>query len=463
MNILKTLIRITILLAFISCNTNKRGPDINSEKKLIFNATIITMNQNLDILENAYMLIRNNIISEIGVGEVPDVDGYKIDAKDKILIPGFINTHTHLPMTIFRGLSDDKALDDWLNNYIWPAEKKFLNEKTIALGTQLGLIEMIRSGTVCFNDNYFFAETIARETEKSGMRAVISETILDFPTNSYRNTEEAFKISKEFIAKWKTHNYIHPAICCHSIYTVSRENLVKVKNLASEYLVPINIHISETFSEVENCIKTNGKSPVEYLYDLEFFKEKILAAHCVWFDEEDMEIFLKNNVSVLHNPTSNLKLASGIAPVPDYLNKGINVALGTDGAASNNNLDMLEEARLAALLHKGNSMDPEVLDAQTALKMLTINGAKALGLENITGSLEIGKRADLILIDKNSAENVPSYDYYSTIIYSTNSSSVNTVIVEGKILMIDRELITIDERDVIIRVKELREKIAKGI
>jgi len=417
------------------------------------------MNQDLDILEDAYLLIEDNIITKIGEGKVPDIDGFKIDARDQILMPGFINTHTHLPMTIFRGLSDDKALEDWLNNYIWPAEKKFLSKETVALGTQLGLIEMIKSGTVCFNDNYFFAETIARETEKAGMRGVISETLLDFPTNSYQNIEEAFKISEEFVTKWKGHKFIHPAICCHSVYTVSQENLVRAKNLAAKYKLPINIHISETSSEVENCYETNGKSPVEYLDELEFFDEKILAAHCVWLDESDMEIFVKKNISVLHNPTSNLKLASGIAPVPEYLNKGINVALGTDGAASNNNLDMLEEARLAALIHKGNSMDPEILDARTALKMLTINGAKALGIEKITGSLEAGKRADMILIDKNSAENIPAFNYFSTIIYSTNSSSINTVIVDGRILMINRELKTIDESDVMKGIKDLQKQI----
>lgn len=446
-------------LTCINCTGNKTITDINSEKKLIYNATILTMNGDMDVLEDAYLIIENNIISEIGEGGVPDIDGFKIDAKDQILMPGFINTHTHIPMTIFRGLSDDKPLDEWLNNYIWPAEKKFLSEETVALGTQLGLIEMIKSGTTCFNDNYFFVETIASETEKAGMRAMLSETILDFSTNSYSNVDEAFEISEEFANNWKGNNIIHPAICCHSVYACNEENLLRAKTMAEKYHIPINIHISETSFEVDDCIEAHAKSPVAYLHSLGFLDEEIIAAHCVWLDENDMNIFRDTKVSISHNPSSNLKLASGMAPIDQYLKKGIVVAIGTDGAASNNNLDMLEEARLAALLHKGLKMDPEIMDAKTVIKMLTINGAKALGLDNITGSIEPGKRADMILINKNSAENIPSYDYYSTIIYSTNSSSVNTVIIDGRIIMLDKKIKTIDESAVFNQVRKLQKRI----
>ncbi len=459
MQIIKNIALILLIVLCINCTGNKSPNDIDSEKKLIFNATILTMNDNMEILEDAYLIIENNVILEIGVGEEPDIDGYKIDAKDQILMPGFVNTHTHIPMTIFRGLSDDKPLDEWLNNYIWPAEKKNLNEETVALGTKLGLIEMIKSGTVCYNDNYFFVETIARETEKAGMRAMLCETILDFPTNSYDNSEQAFNITEEFINKWQGNNIIHPAICCHSVYACNKENLVKAKEIAAKYNVPINIHVSETSSEVENCIIEHGESPVKYLDELNMFDEKIIAAHCVWLDENDINIMKDKNVGISHNPTSNLKLASGIAPVPSFMEKELIVGIGTDGAASNNNLDLLEETRLAALLYKGTSMNPEVMDAQTMINMLTINGAKALGLSDITGSIEKGKRADMILINRNSAENIPSYDYYSTIIYSTNSSTVNTVIIDGRIIMLDKELKTINESNVFKQVRELKKQI----
>jgi len=461
MNKIRIIIFLLLIFFSLNCTNSNNREDINSEKKLIFNATILTMNNKMEILEDAYILIENNLIVEIGTGDIPDIDAYEIDAQDQILLPGFINTHTHIPMTIFRGLSDDKPLDEWLNNYIWPAEKKFLNERNVALGTQLGLIEMIKSGTVCFNDNYFFADIIARETEKVGLRAVISETILDFPTNSYNNIDEAFILTENFISNWHEHNYIHPAICCHSVYACDKENLLRAKEIAAKYNLPINIHISETSFEVDESMEKNGKSPVEYLYDLGFFQEKVFAAHCVWLNDKDIEILQNNNVSISHNPTSNLKLSSGIAPIPYYLKKGLLVSLGTDGAASNNNLDMLEEARLAAILHKGTSMDPETMDANTVLKMLTIDGARAIGLDEITGSIEKGKRADMILIDKNSPENIPSYDYYSTLVYSTNSSSVNTVIVDGNVIMLDKEIKTIDESIVYSQVRELKKQIRR--
>ncbi|MFC2121589.1 amidohydrolase family protein [Bacteroidota bacterium] len=451
------------LLGFMNCSVIRKIHGTDSNKKMIFNATIITMNKESDIIENAYLIIDNNIITEIGEGPPPQFNGYTIDAKNQILLPGLINSHTHIPMTIFRGIADDLPLDIWLNKYIWPAEKMFLSEETVSIGTQLGLLEMIQSGTTTYIDNYFFSETIAKETEKSGIRGVIGETILDFPTNSYKNTDEALDIAEKLILKWRNHPHIHPAVTPHSVYVCSKETLEKSSALASKYNVAVTTHVSETSKEVDDFVKENGIRPPEYLYNLGLFNNTVKAAHCVWLNDNDIEIFRKNNISISHNPSSNLKLASGIAPVQKYIDSGINVCIGTDGAASNNNLDLLEEVRLAALLHKGVTNNPEAIDAETALRMITINGAKALGMENIIGSVEIGKRADIILINKMHASNVPIYDYYSTIIYSTNSSSVETVIVDGKILMLNKKLFTLNEEDIFEKTINLKSRIEKYI
>ncbi|MTI32202.1 amidohydrolase [Cytophagales bacterium RKSG123] len=431
--------------------------------KLIKNATILTMNSESEIIEKGYIIIKDNKITEIGEGEPPKFSGLTIDAKGQFLMPGFVNTHSHIPMTIFRGIADDLPLEEWLNNYIWPVENKFLTEETVALGTRLGLVEMIRSGTTCFNDMYFYTESIAQEVESAGMRAVIGEGLLEFPTASYQTIEEAFAITKEFIEKWNGHEIIHPAVSPHAIYTSSPETLKKAYNIAESYDVPYHIHISESRNEVEQAKKEKGESPVQYLDRLGVLSERTIGAHCVWLDEDDMVTFQKRGVNVSHNISSNLKLASGIAPIPQYLDKNINVAIGTDGAASNNNLDMLEETHLAALVHKGNSLDPEVVDALTAMKMATINGAKALGLEKITGSLEVGKRADMILIETNHSYMVPNYNPYSTLIYSANSGAVSTVMVDGKLLMHDKKLMTLNEEAIFEEVNHLKQAIQNSL
>ncbi len=419
------------------------------------NAVIITINKCMDIIKNGYITVNGNKIIDIGTGE-PKSGGITIDVGGKIIMPGFVNAHTHMPMTLYRGIADDLPLMEWLEEHIWPAEAKYTTEENVRIGARLGLAEMIKTGTTTFCDMYFFADAVAEETEKAGLRSVMGEGILEFATNSFEHSKAALEKAENFIKKWSGNKLIHPAVIFHATYTCKKNTLIKVKEMAEKYKVPMTTHISETKGEVENVTYEQGKNPVQYLKELKLLNNKLTGAHCVWLTEYDQKDFAKHGTSIAHCPTSNLKLGSGIAPIPDYLKKGINVALGTDGAASNNNLDMVEEMRLAALLHKGNTLNPTVVNAKTAIKMATINGAKALGLDNIIGSLEVGKRADFIIIDTENTFMTPIYDYYSAIVYSMNSSCIETVVVNGKELMVGRELVTLNENLIVEQVKSLK-------
>jgi len=410
--------------------------------KTIYNAVIITMDANLTVIKNGYITIKNNIITEIGEGQ-PKLSHNLYDVGGMIIIPGFVNAHTHLPMTMYRGIADDLPLKEWLENHIWPAEAENTFEDNVRKAAKLGLKEMIKTGTTTFCDMYFFADAVAQETEKAGLRAVMNEAILDFPTNSYKTVDEAFSKVIRFAEKWENNNLINPAAIFHSVYSCSEKTLARIKKTAERYNLQISTHISETQDEVKSVKESTGVTPARHLYNSGLLTDKTLVAHCVWLIEDEQQLFAKTKANVVHCPTSNLKLGSGIAPVHKYIEQGINVALGTDGCASNNNLDMVEEMRLAALIHKGNNLNPTLINARQALQMATINGAKALGLDKITGSIEKGKRADLLLIDIKNTFMQPIYDYYSAIVYSMNSSCIDTVIVDGKVLMENRELRTL--------------------
>ncbi len=418
--------------------------NLNKKIKTIYNATIISMNKSMEIIEDAFITIENDKITTLGKGKPTNTENL-INANGKIIMPGFINAHTHLPMTLYRGIADDLPLHTWLEEHIWPAEAKYTNEKNVRKGSKLGLAEMIKTGTTTFADMYFFSDAIAEETEKAGMRAVMGEAILDFPTNSYKKTAEAISKAVNFIEKWKSSNLINPALIFHSTYTVQKETLLTIKELAKKHNVRLHTHASETQKEVKLVKDAQQLNPIEYLNSLGLLKQGLTAAHCVWTTESDWKLFAQNNTSVAHCPSSNLKLGSGIAPIPQMLKAGVNIAIGTDGCASNNNLDMVEEMRLTALLHKGTSLDPTVIPAKEALKMATINGAKALGLEKQIGSIEVGKQADLLLIDTQNTFMHPIFDYYSAIVYSMNSGCIDTVLVNGKVLMQGKELTTLDE------------------
>lgn len=428
-------------------------------KKIIYNAHIITMNANLDIIPNGSLLIENGKISRISGETIRDDDAEMTDAKGMYVMPGFINTHTHLPMTMLRGYADDLPLHEWLTDHIFPAEARWVNAENVRLATRLALIEMIKSGTTCFNDMYFFEDVIAEEARKAGIRGVMGESVIDFPTASFRTVDEGLAICEALIRKWQGDPIIHPSVCVHAPYTCSKETLIKTKQLADKYHTLLQIHVAETRKEVEDITAQTGMPPVEYLHSIGLLDRNVIAAHCVWLNEKEVELMATSGTSIGHCPKSNLKLASGIADTDTYAKAGINVSLGTDGTASNNTLDMVEEMRFAALLPKVVHYNPEAVNARAALQMATINGAKALGLDAITGSLEAGKSADLIFVHAASSNMIPVYDEYSAIVYAMNSKNVRSSMVNGEWIMKDRMLLHIDKEETLAAMERLASRV----
>lgn len=428
-------------------------------KKIIYNAHIITMNANLDIIPNGSLLIENGKIREISGETIRDDDAEMTDAEGMYVMPGFINTHTHLPMTMLRGYADDLPLHEWLTDHIFPAEARWVNAENVRLATRLAFIEMIKSGTTCFNDMYFFEDVIAEEARKAGIRGVMGESVIDFPTASFRTVDEGLAICEALIRKWQGDPIIHPSVCVHAPYTCSKETLIKTKRLADKYHTLLQIHVSETRKEVEDITAQTGMPPVEYLHSIGLLDRNVIAAHCVWLNEKEVELMATSGTSIGHCPKSNLKLASGIADTDTYAKAGINVSLGTDGTASNNTLDMVEEMRFAALLPKVVHYNPEAVNARAALQMATINGAKALGLDAITGSLEAGKSADMIFVHAASSNMIPVYDEYSAIVYAMNSKNVRSSMVNGEWIMKDRMLLHIDKEETLAAMERLASRV----
>ena len=409
------------------------------------------------------LLIKDDLISEIADEIDEGKAGKIIDAEGKILLPGLINTHTHLSMTLFRGLADDLSLDSWLNDHIWPMEAN-LNGDYCYIGALLGAVELIKSGTTTFSDMYFYMEDVARAVDDAGIRAVLSYGMIDFGDaerreNEIRENLELFKACNG-MADGRIKVFLGP----HSPYTASEELLVKVRELADEYNMGIHIHVSETQKEINDSMEERGIRPFEYLEKIGLLGPDVVAAHCVWLSDEEIEIIKKHDVKVSHNPCSNMKLASGVAPVSKLMEKGVCVSIGTDGASSNNNLDLIEELKTASLLQKVSTLDPKVVSSDEAIQMATIRGAEALGLDSQIGSIEVGKKADLILIDTNAANMTPdSSNITSNIVYSANGSNVDTTICNGKILMENKKLTVLDEDEIYAKarqaIKELKEAI----
>ena len=409
------------------------------------------------------LLIKDDLIAEIADEIDEGKAGKIIDAEGKILLPGLINTHTHLSMTLFRGLADDLSLDSWLNDHIWPMEAN-LNGDYCYIGALLGAVELIKSGTTTFSDMYFYMEDVARAVDDAGIRAVLSYGMIDFGDAEKRENEikenlELFKACNG-MADGRIKVFLGP----HSPYTASEELLVKVRELADEYNMGIHIHVSETQKEINDSLEQRGIRPFEYLEKIGLLGPDVVAAHCVWLSDEEIEIIKKHDVKVSHNPCSNMKLASGVAPVSKLMEKGVCVSIGTDGASSNNNLDLIEELKTASLLQKVSTLDPKVVSSDEAIQMATIRGAEALGLDSQIGSIEVGKKADLILIDTNAANMTPdSSNITSNIVYSANGSNVDTTICNGKILMENKKLTVLDEDEIYAKarqaIKELKEAI----
>ena len=399
----------------------------------------------------------NHILSSYSATNVFDCGG-------KVLMPGFINTHTHIPMTMLRGLSDDLRLDVWLLGYMMPVEREFVSPEFVALGTKIGCAEFIRTGVTCFNDMYYFEETVAETTAEIGLRAVCSESVMKFPTPDAHSYEESLEYTRDFMIKYKNHPLIIPSVAPHAPYTCPPEILKACTNLANEFDSPLHIHISETKEEVENMRKENGMPVVPWVKKQGVFEAKTIAAHCVHIDEGEIRTLEHSNVGVAHNPSSNLKLASGIAPITKMLEIGLNVGIGTDGTASNNDLDFFEEIRLANFIAKGSTGDPTVMPAKQTIEMATRMGAMALHIGHLTGSLEVGKRADLILIDLATIHNSPQFSHnpdgvYAQIVYAGKSSDVTDVMVNGKWIMSNRVIAALDEQDLIRQSQEYAKEI----
>ena len=422
---------------------------------------ILTMNEKDEVIEDGAVVIENEKITKIS--KISDIENenfdYIIDDRPNILLPGFINTHTHIAMVGFRGFADDKDLMDWLNNYIWPAENRAVDREFIKIASLLAICEMIRTGTTTYNDMYFFQEITAEISREIGIRAFLGEGLIDFPTPSFKNPEEGLKIVQSFIENYLNDEYIHPTLCLHAPYSCSKDLILKGYEIAKKYNIPIHMHVAETKSEIEIIKNKYGLTPVRYLNSIGVLNHKFISAHSVYLDDEEIEIYKNYNVGVAHNPQSNMKLSSGIAPIVKMLNKNINVGLATDGTASNNNLDMIDEMRSCALIHKVHLLDPKVVSAKEVLKMATIYGAKVLGIDNIVGSIEINKKADLITISLNSFHLMPIYDPYSAIVYSANGLDVSSVLINGKILMEKGELKFIDFEEVKYNAQKLKQKV----
>jgi 5-methylthioadenosine/S-adenosylhomocysteine deaminase len=367
-----------------------------------------------------------------------------IDATGQLVLPGLINTHTHAPMVLYRGLADDLALADWLNTYIFPAEAKTVSPDFVRAGTRLAALEMIESGTTTFADMYYFEEEIAKETKAAGLRAVLGQTIIQFPVADAKTPADALARADAFIKAFKGDPLITPAVAPHAMYTLDGPTLKAARELSRQHSVPTLIHLAETRDEIKTAQERFALSPTAYLDSLGFLGPGVLAAHGVWVSEPEIALLRQRGVSVSHNPESNMKLASGTAPVTGYLRAGVALGLGTDGAASNNDLDMFEAMRVASLLAKLQSNDPRAVGAATALEMATMGGARALGLERLTGSLERGKRADLIVVDVSSARQTPLYDPVSHVVYTTRGTDVRHTVVNGRVLMRDRKVLTLD-------------------
>ncbi|MFN8412782.1 MAG: amidohydrolase family protein [Anaerolineales bacterium] len=434
---------------------------------LFINATVLTMDGKLNQYDPGAVAVKGDSIVAVGP-EAEIKANYSgneiIDCKGKVLMPGLVNAHTHVPMTLLRGLADDLRLDVWLMGYMLPVEREFVSPDFVRLGTQIACAEQIRSGVTTFNDMYFFEDDIAKATADAGMRAVCGESVMKYPAPDAPAFEDSIAYAREFIKKWKGHPLIVPAIAPHAPYSTTPEILRTCSNIAQEFDVPLHIHISETAFEVENMRNEQGMPVVPYVKKQGVLEAKVIAAHCTHIDVGEIKTLQHVNAGISHNPSSNLKLASGFAPVQKMLENGVNVGIGTDGPASNNDLDMFEEIRLASFVAKASSNDPTVVPAATALLMGTRLGAQALHIGHLTGSLEVGKRADLIIVDTSPIHNSPRFrrdpnNAYAQLVYASKSTDVTDVMVNGKWLMRNHNLLTVNEGDLLKEAQSIAKKI----
>jgi 5-methylthioadenosine/S-adenosylhomocysteine deaminase len=445
----------------------RKTPTLERVDLLIAGGTVVTMDAERRVLQDGAIAVRGDTIVAVGTrAELAAryAPARRINASGKLVLPGLINGHTHVPMTLLRGIADDLALQEWLEKYIFPAEARNVNEEFVTWGTRLAALEMIRGGTTTFADMYYFEDAVARETKVAGMRGVLGQSILDFPVPGYKTVPEGLAYAEKFLAHWKGDPLIHAAVAAHSIYTCSEDTLKQSAALARRYGAPILIHVAETKRELDESRAKHGASPVAYLEKIGVLGPDVLAAHCVWLSSADIAILAKYQVGCVHNPSSNMMLASGVAPIVEMRAGGVRVGLGTDGpAGSNNDLDMMEELDLAAKLQKISRMDPRALGAKEALEMATIEGARALHMESEIGSLEAGKKADLIVLRLDAPHAVPMYSVYSQTVYALKASDVETVVIGGRAVMENRRVLTLNEAEVIAKAREFGERVKRSL
>ena len=441
-----------------------KNPNKKNVSAIISASWIFTSGPEDQLLSDYAVVIENDKIIDL-VSQKKVFDEYEANnnyqLNNHILIPGLINAHTHSAMSLFKGFADDLPLQDWLNNHIWPAEKEFVNSSFVKDGSILALSEMIKSGVTTFNDMYFFPDATAEAAKELEVRGNIGLVVLDFPTNYATDPEDYLVKGFEFRDKWRNEELITTSIAPHAPYSVSDEAFSLINTYSEELGINIHTHLHETQLEIEDSIDKYGITPIQRLNNLGIIGPSLVAAHCVHLNDQDMAILAKNKVNIVHNPSSNMKLGSGIADVAKMLKQNLNVSLGTDSSASNNRLDIMEEMRLAALISKGSSMLPESIPAKEAIKMATINGAKALGLDSEIGSIEKNKKADLVAIDLSTIENQPLYDPLTTFVYSSSRSDVSYVWINGKIKLMDKKLINMDEERIIQLAKKWQRKLKK--
>jgi 5-methylthioadenosine/S-adenosylhomocysteine deaminase len=434
---------------------------------IVHGGIVVTMNAKEEIVADGAVAVREGQVVAVGPAatilsryEAPEM----VDCAGQAIIPGLINAHTHVPMSLLRGLADDLRLDVWLLGYMMPVEREYVGEDFCHWGTLLSCAEMIHSGVTCFNDMYYYEDAVARAVDTVGLRAILGQTILRFPSPDAASYDESLAYCRQFIERWRQHPRIVPSVAPHAPYTSTPEMLEACVNLALEFNVPLHIHLCETSLEVMNSRREHGDPPIAYVNRLGLFQAKVIAAHCVHLDDGEMRILANTRTGVSHNPSSNMKLASGVAPVVRLRSLGVHVGLGTDGQASNNDQDMFEEMRLAAFLPKGTMGDPTLLPAQDVFAMATIEGARAVHLDHLIGSIEVGKRADLAVVDMKSPHLTPRYqlspsNIYSHLVYAAKASDVCQVMVDGQWLMRDGELLTIDVPLVIEKATEFAARI----
>jgi len=433
---------------------------------IVAGGTVVTMDAQKRVIENGAVAVRGDSI--VGVGTSAQIESQfdaprTLDARDDLVMPGLINGHAHAAMSLFRGIADDLALDDWLHKYIFPAEARNVTPDFVTWGTKLGVLEMLRGGITTYADMYYFEDAVARVTKDAGMRGVLGETIIDFPAPDNKTQAQAFQYTQDYINRWKGDPLITPAVAPHSIYTCSEKTLRESAALARHNGVPILTHLAEAQFELQQSRERHGATPVGYLERIGFLGPDVVAAHCVWVDTADIAALVHFGVGCTNNPSSNMKTAAGVMPIPEMLAAGLAVGLGTDGAASNNNQDMFEEMDLAAKLQKVTRMDPRALPAEQAVEMATSGGARALHMEKEIGSLETGRKADLILVDTTAPHATPMYNVYSEIVYALKASDVRTVIIGGRVVMQDRRMLTMDEPQILAKAREYQRKISASL